>query len=355
MQNLWRVIAIACFALVTVIGCAAPTPTPTPVPTVTPTATKSPIPAPTRRGERGAQNVPPTSTPTRARTQTLFPTATNIPTKTPLPAGKITRVDTKYKSAALNEDRKVIIYLPPGYNDSPQRRYPVLILLHGYGGCLDPEPEWEAWGLKDDLESLTTKGQIQPMIVALPNGFMGDCQPSYWFNHGPGTDNKRWGDAVSQDLVNYLDATYRTIKSKESRALGGYSLGGQGALSLSLRNPEIFKVVGAHSPSFRSADGSIVFINDWNYFNQYDPIYLTQNTNAAQQLTLWLDVGDDDDKVRRCGTGSDRCVEAYRALLVARKIAHEWHGDWDGKHEGTYWSEHIPDYLKWYSTKLKGQ
>ncbi|MBI3740785.1 MAG: hypothetical protein HY257_03375, partial [Chloroflexi bacterium] len=172
-------------------------------------------------------------------------------------------MDTKFKSAALNEDRRIIVELPPGYNDSTQRRYPILILLHGYGGCKDPDPEWEDWGIIDDLTLLITQGTIQPMIVALPDGFMADCQPSYWFNHGPGTDGKKWGDYVSSDVVNFLDANYRTVKKKESRAIGGYSLGGQGALELSLLHPDIFKVVGAHSPSFRGADGSIAFINDW--------------------------------------------------------------------------------------------
>ncbi len=267
----------------------------------------------------------------------------------------MTRVDAKFKSAVLNEDRRAFVYLPPGYNESPQRRYPVVYLLHGYGGCLDPEPEWEDWGLKEDLETLATKWQIQPLIAVLPNGFMGDCQPSYWFNHSPSTDGKRWGDYVAQDVVAFVDKNYRTLAQRASRAIGGYSLGGQGALSLALLHPEVWSGIGAHSPSFRGADGSIPFINEWNYFNQYDPIWIVQNSNSWQQLSIWIDVGADDDKVRHCGRGSDRCVEAFHALLQSLKVPHEWQGDWGGKHEGTYWGEHTPDYLKWYSSKLSGQ
>ena len=87
-----------------------------------------------------------------------------------------------------------------------------------------------------------------------------------------------------------------------------------------------------------------------------DPIWLVQNTNTAKELTLWMDVALYDDKVRGCGPGSDRCVEAFHALLVSKGIPHEWHDQWPGGHEGpTYWGPHIPDYLQWYSSVLVGQ
>jgi S-formylglutathione hydrolase FrmB len=124
-------------------------------------------------------------------------------------------------------------------------------------------------------------------------------------------------------------------------------------LSLALLHPEVFRIVGAHSPSFRGADGSIPFIDDWNYFNQFDPIWLVENTETGSQLTIWMDVGVDDDRVRNCGPGSNRCVEAFHELLLAHGMPHDWHDTWPGPHEGTaYWGPHIPDYLAWYSSKL---
>ncbi len=322
---------------------------PTATSTLTSSLTPTYTPSPTR-----------SFTPTRTRTPTPTRTATPRPTPTPypVPSGNITRVEATFRSASLQLDRELIIYLPPGYNTQSQRRYPVWYVLHGWGGfdlMQQHTTEWEQWGLMAGVQDAIVKGAAQPMIVVQPNGFMQDGQCSIFFNHGPGTDGKPWGDFVWKDVVNYIDANYRTIPRRESRAIGGFSFGGQGALSLALTHPEVFKVAGGHSPSFRGADGSISFMNDWNWFNQFDPIWLTQNTDHAKQLSLWLDVATGDDKVRDCGADSDRCVEAYHALLASKGIPHEWHDTWPGPHEGTYWQGHLPDYLAWYSAQLVGQ
>ncbi len=309
----------------------APTSTVTPTLTHTPTATHTPA---------------PTGTPTPKPTATAYP----------VPSGTITRLDRTFQSASLQMEREVIIYLPPGYDATPQRRYPVLYLLHGYGGfTLKNTTEWESWGLEGVVQDAIVKGAARPMIVVQPLDFMPDGQCSLFFNHGPGTDEKAWGDYIWKDVVAYVDSNFRTITNRESRAIGGFSFGGQGALSLSLLHPEVFAVVGAHSPSLRGTDGSIPFINDWNYFNQYDPIWLVQNKDTWKQLTLWMDVAASDANVRDCGKGSDRCVEAFHALLTQRSIPHEWHDQWPGVHDGNYWMAHTPDYLAWYSSKLVGE
>ncbi len=322
---------------------------PTAVPTSTSTATLTPTSSPTPTSSSTPTRTP---TPTRTRTPTPRPTATPYP----VPKGSITRSDTTFRSAALDLDRELIVYLPPGYNEQAPRRYPVVYLLHGYGGAdLQHTTEWEQAGLQQGVQDLILRGVIQPVIVVQPLDYMPGDGCSLFFNHGPGTDGKRWGDFIWQDTVAYVDRNYRTLAQRESRAIGGFSFGGQGALSLALTHPEVFKVVGGHSPSFRGADGSIGFINDWNYFNQYDPIWLVENTNHAQQLDIWLDVAAGDDKVRNCGDGSDRCVEAFHTLLTAKGIAHEWHDTWPGPHELTYWQSHLADYMAWYSSQLVGQ
>lgn len=330
------------------------TPTPTATSTLTPTPSLTPVFSPTPSKTPTITQTP-TNTPTPTRT--LTPTPTFTPTNWPQPSGGTNRIDLTFHSNALNLDRRLLIYLPPGYDAQSTRRYPVLYMLHGYGGYDNPSPEWEQWGLRDRAEEMINNGRLRPVIIVQPDGFMPGGQPSLFFNHAPELGDQRWGDYIWQDVVSYIDTHYRTIPTRASRAIGGFSFGGQGALSLGLLHPETFANVGAHSPSFRGADNSIPAIGgDWNWFNQYDPIWLVDNTNAAKELAIWLDVALNDVNVRECGPGSNRCVEAFHALLVSKGIPHEWHDQWPGVHEGlSYWGPHIPDYLQWYSSVLIGQ
>jgi S-formylglutathione hydrolase FrmB len=200
------------------------------------------------------------------------------------------------------------------------------------------------------MDSLVQAGKIQPMIVAMPSG---NSDPSnglgsYWFNHAPPptSDGKRWGDYVWNEAVGYVDRNYRTLPSRASRAIGGLSAGGQGALTLALTHPEIFSVIGAHSPSFRRADGAIPAFGDPAYYNQYDPICLVQNKQSWRELAIWIDVGDSD-------TNWGPADHDFEGLLVSLEIPHEWHV-FPGTHDPPYWITHIPNYLTWYAYKLSG-
>ena len=339
------------FALL-LCGCSylVPTPTPVPTPSLTPTHTRPPTaalrvatPFPTRAND-------PTRTLTRAPTATPISTRTPTRTATPWPPslGRSECNEQRFHSAALSEDLSLYIYLPVGYFDQTQRRYPVVYLLSGLGG--NPR-EWVLYGVCAEMDSLIHDERVQPMIIVMPSGNDNPAGGlgSYWFNHAPPPlgDDKRWGDYIWQDVVNYIDTNYRTIPRRESRAIGGLSAGGQGALTHALTHPEIFSAVGAHSPSFRRADGSVPAFGDPAYYNQYDPIWLAQNTQTWKELAIWIDDGNADDQ---WGTA----IREYHDLLVSLNIPHEWH-IFPGVHDPTYWSPLIPTYLQWYSTKLTGQ
>ncbi len=284
---------------------------------------KTPLPTPTP----GAHLPSPAPTPTAA----AFPAL----------AGRSQLLETRVYGASIGQTMPVALYLPPGYFDS-DRRYPVLYMLSGFAG--DPL-EWVDYGLCDALETLIRGGYIQPMIVVMPSG-----DHSWWFNHAavPGSDGKAWGDYIWKDVVDYVDANYRTLPRPESRAVGGLSAGGQGALMLSLTHPERFRIAGAHSPSLRHADGSLAFFGDQQYFNPYDPLWLLQNTAAWKGLDLWIDVGDDDQE-----WGSS--IHALHDLLTSLGVPHAFQDTWHGIHDGYYWGAHVGDYMMWYASQLAGQ
>jgi enterochelin esterase-like enzyme len=250
-------------------------------------------------------------------------------------------VEAGFFSAELQQQMPILVYLPPGYFDSA-RHYPVLYMLGGWVGDFR---EWTWWGLCDEAELLTRQGYIQPMIIVTPEG-----DQSYWFNHAQvaGSDGKPYGDYVWKDVVGYVDANYRTLPQRASRAIGGLSAGGQAAFMLALTHPEVFSIAGGHSLSLRGADGSLAFFGTRDYFRQYDPSWLIEHTDTWKSLTLWIDVGSDD-------TQWGGPIHDFHAQLIGRNVPHDWIDTWPGEHDSNYWSAHLGDYLNWYSSKLIGR
>lgn len=140
------------------------------------------------------------------------------------------------------------VYLPPGYDDAAQE-YPTLYLLHGRG---DTQAAWQQ--VTGDLDELIGAGEIQPMVVVMPDAPWNDR--GSWY-----TDSLYTGDATgagvgtavetafTRDLVAHVDATYRTVEDREARAVGGYSMGGAGALRFTLAHQDTFSAGIVLSPA----------------------------------------------------------------------------------------------------------
>ena len=240
--------------------------------------------------------------------------------------------ELQFYSPALDADMRYFLYLPPDYGTAG-RRYPVLYMLHGASG--DKE-EWAALGLIDAADQSIRAGELPPLLIVLPQGDWG-----YWANHADG--GPRWGDYLAEDLVRHLDASYRTLPGPADRAIGGLSMGGWGALHLAFTHPDVFAVVGAHSPTLRPDDGSLGFLGRGEEFARRDPLALTRTAPGIEELQIWIDIGD-----------ADPWLEHARALhhaLEERDIPHEW-TVFPGGHEGEYWQEHVLDYLRFYGRAL---
>jgi enterochelin esterase-like enzyme len=325
--------------LVSACAPAAPPPAPTPTKFV-PVQLLTPRPTP----------VPAAATPTPAPVllATPAPRATAarvVPTATATPALRGTPVsaaeplvgllrDDKLTSPIIGEDFSYRIYLPPDYQTRPQRRYPVLYMLHGNGGNYT---EWTDSYLPEQADRMMTAGEIPPFIIVMPD----DGEATYWANWSEGP---RWGDYVVEDVVSTIDQRYRTLPNARSRAIGGLSMGGLGALNLALQHPDVFGVVGAHSPSVRlEPDPSLWFLVGDNFW-EHNPVWLAENAASIDQLTIWIDAGTEDVWLPS--------VEAVRDALVYRGIQPRWN-NFPGPHEAEYWIEHVPDYLRFYGSELR--
>ncbi len=136
---------------------------------------------------------------------------------------------------ADSPDREVTVYLPPSYAGEQARRYPVVYLLHGYGGRDDTFTSRLA-NLPESADTLAAAQGFSELIVVMPNAF--SLHKGSMYSNSVTTGD--WESFVAQDLVAYVDGHYRTIASRISRGLAGHSMGGYGAVRIGMKRPDVF-------------------------------------------------------------------------------------------------------------------
>lgn len=139
--------------------------------------------------------------------------------------------------------QQVIVYLPPGYDAHPSRRYPVLYLLHGFPGrplAFLLTVRMGVW-----VDTLTAQRRIGGVILVMPSGSTGTFEDKEWANGV--RRNEGWETFVARDVVNAIDGRYRTIRTSAGRAIAGLSEGGYGALNIAFHHPNEFSVVESWS------------------------------------------------------------------------------------------------------------
>jgi len=166
--------------------------------------------------------------------------------------GRFERVKVHGKSLEGNlegdsPDRDVSIYLPRGYDNRRQQRYPVVYLLHGYGGS---DEGWYGPNTKSAFQSAGTSlpavadkiissGRAREMILVMPNAFT--LFQGSMYSNSVTTGN--WEAFITQDLVAYVDSRYRTLPQRASRGLAGKSMGGYGTLRIAMKYPHVFSSI----------------------------------------------------------------------------------------------------------------
>ena len=132
-------------------------------------------------------------------------------------------------------DREATVYLPPSYAGAPTRRYPVLYLLHGYGGRQDTFTARLA-SLAESQDRLAAAPGFSEFIVVTPSAYT--LHKGSMYSASPTTGD--WEKFVAEDLVAYMDSHYRTLATRMSRGLAGHSMGGYGALRIGMKRPDVF-------------------------------------------------------------------------------------------------------------------
>ena len=234
-----------------------------------------------------------------------------------------------YDSPTLQTQRRMMIYLPPGYEQGRQR-YPVFYLLHGSGG---DETVWLEQGRAAQvLDNLIASGKAEPMIVVMPNGNVdepcaagmspeGNVQPTF--------AHKNWMDGTFEqsfgDITTWVDNNYRTRTGKRYRAIAGLSMGGYHSLYISANQPEAFAYVGLFSPAITRMDGGKCSI--------YDDLEAKLKAQFKQRPKLyWMGIGKEDFLYK------DNAE--FRKLLDSDRLRYTYHESGAG-HEWANWRDYL--------------
>jgi acetyl esterase/lipase len=220
-----------------------------------------------------------------------------------------------FASKAAGTEVSYLIYLPPDYETAKDRRYPVVYWLHGRGGSQTGASQFVR-----RLDPAIRAGKAQPMIVVGVNGL----KTSSFVDSADGKTPVQ--TVIVKELIPHVDATYRTIASREGRAIEGFSMGGAGAPKIGFKYPELFGAVsilaGAlhdlESYKSRGTAFQVIYGGRDDYFEANSPWRLVeQNADKIRgNIIVRIVVGGRDNLQERNA--------AFHQLLDKLNISHDF-------------------------------
>lgn len=243
----------------------------------------------------------------------------------------------KVPSASLGGEQVATVLLPDNYAGS-QQRYPVLYLLHGGG------QDHTAFAARAWFRALTAR----QMIVVTPS--VGDS----WYVNSAADPKARYEDFVVKDLIEFVDGRYRTIASRDGRAIAGISMGAWGAMLLGLKHHQLFAAVGALSAPYgisrqdpkmdmTSRTQQRFGVPETDERRQRDPAALVAVVPLESVPMLYLACGNQDLFV------ADN--RAFVQRLTARKIPYEYRELSPFGHSWDLWDGQLVSFIEMVSRR----
>jgi enterochelin esterase-like enzyme len=177
-----------------------------------------------------------------------------------------------FPSPSTDSVRRAFVYTPPGYEDNPGQRYPVLYLQHGWG---EDETAWSNQGHANlIMDNLIAEGRTEPFLIVMTYGMTNDVQIG-----GLGSfDVSAFETVLVDELIPYVDGNFRTLSDQPNRAMAGLSMGGMETKSITLNNLDTFSYIGLFS-------GGSITLDDVNATPGYrDKVKLTFVSYGSKEL-----------------------------------------------------------------------
>ncbi|TMK17498.1 MAG: esterase, partial [Actinobacteria bacterium] len=142
-------------------------------------------------------------------------------------------------------DRVTPVYLPPSYDESPNRRYPMILAIVGFTGTgrMLLNEDWFEPTLADRVDALIDSGEMNEAIVVMPDGATRYGGSQYMDSAATGP----YGRYTAVEVIAWADREFRTIPRREARGVFGKSSGGYGSFRMAVDYPEVFSAFACHS------------------------------------------------------------------------------------------------------------
>ncbi len=230
-----------------------------------------------------------------------------------VPHGQLRQV--LFYSKTTDSHHKAFVYTPPGYEQDVQTRYPVLYLQHGWG---EDETGWGAQGRANlIMDNLIAEGKAKPFIIVMTYGMTNDAPlgPRGGGNGGrPAFNFDKFKGVLLDDLVPYVDSTYRTLADQPHRAMAGLSMGGMQTRTIAPAHLDTFSAIGLFSGGSISPDS----LADIELFKQ--KIKLVFVGYGSKELGGNRGFGGDP----KAATEGLKTAGVNAHFYVSQDTAHEW-------------------------------
>jgi predicted alpha/beta superfamily hydrolase len=247
--------------------------------------------------------------------------------------GRIERIDA-FASKILGNQRSITVYLPPGYDDRNDRRYPVLYMQDGQN-LFDPALAFGGvpWRIADAAENAIGKFAAQPMIIVGVDNMgeqrIAEYTPTRVEEKGGGGRADDYGRMLVEELKPVIDAGFRTLPDRDNTAIGGSSLGGLVSMYLALKRSDVFGRAAVMSPS------------TW-----WDKRMILREVDAfggPDRPRVWLDIGGREG---REALADARMLDQRLRAKGWSDANYEYYEDRKGDHSERAWSHRAPMMLE---------
>lgn len=232
-----------------------------------------------------------------------------------IPHGQVRSI--YYWSDINGLERHINVYVPAEYEQNPEKKYPVLYLVHGWG---EDENGWSNQGhMAHIMDGLIASGKAVPMIVVMPSGDI-KTNPDVRQASGDVTE------IFAKNLVPYIDKTFRTFTDKEHRAMAGLSRGGFQTCMTVFNNMEMFAWMGTFSGFFVRGNEGVV--------NAFNGVFKDPQVFDQQMKLLFISTGTEERNPKEQ-------VEELKAHGIKNIVFHESEGT---AHEWLTWRRALNDF-----------